>query len=385
MTGHRFGEWITDTNHRHRQYWTFQFLGWSAFTILSYFSLTVWYNPGELTYLEHTILQSVLGLLISHPLRLVASRSWTLPLWMRIVTNSIGILIAALIWTYFRLSTLSWLTGEVVSRNDWGGWINASIIVFGAWSFCYHALRYYRDWTLQKDETLKAISEAQAARLKAQEESLKRVSLEAQHKDVQLRMLKYQLSPHFLFNSLNSVTALVRKGHSDNATNMLSLIGDLLRISLEEETDLSHTLEEELGIIDLYLAIEKYRFQDRLQTHFSISPEAKRVKVPSFILQPLFENAMKYAVGRRTTPTLIECTASVEGPNLVIVIMDDGPGLQRPSGTDPTDSPGIGLKNLTERLQTHYRDDYAFTISDRDPEGVICELRMPAYPTMTSS
>jgi hypothetical protein len=127
-----------------RQYWTFQLAGWSAMALLSYLSLTAWYNPGQIAPIVHTLLQSLLGILVSHPLRWIATTSWQYPIRFRILLNGAGVIGASVIWTSLRITTFTWLTGETIPIEDWGGWEFASVIVFGAWSFCYHAIKYYR-------------------------------------------------------------------------------------------------------------------------------------------------------------------------------------------------------------------------------------------------
>ncbi|MEM7740946.1 MAG: histidine kinase, partial [Pseudomonadota bacterium] len=274
-----------------KQYWLFQTIGWSALAMLTYLSLTLWYNPGQWTPAAHTVLQSVLGLMVSHPLRWVAQTQWSAPLSRRMMLIALAVIVAALVWTALRLTTFTWLTGERVDAADWGGWFNASVIVYGSWSFCYHALKYYRQWLEEHERLLKAEKAALAASAKAQEETLKRLETESLFRESQLRMLKYQLNPHFLFNALNSVTAMVRRHDSAKAIEMLGRIGDFLRTSLEQDDALQHPLRDELAVSELYLSIEKARFGDRLLTDFEASEEALDVPVPSFILQPLFENA----------------------------------------------------------------------------------------------
>ena len=352
------------------QYWLFQIAGWSAMTMLSYFSLTLWYNPGQWTPAFHTILQSILGLLVSHPLRWIASSAWEKPLISRILINVAAITGASLAWTFLRLLTFQWLTGEIVNPKDYGGWLFASVIVFGSWIFCYHALKYYRQLMEQRELAIAAQRDVLEAKTLAQEESVKRLTAESLYREARLRMLKYQINPHFLFNALNSVTLLVRKGEADNATQMLSRIAEFLRVSLEHNDELEHTLAEEIEVLDLYLSIEKLRFGDRLQTNFSLTGEAESFIVPSFLLQPLFENAMKYAVGRSLKPTRISLDARVENGWLHLCITDTGPGIDFSEAGNDERSTGIGLRNVEQRLKSSYRDNFRFELQPNDPHGL---------------
>ncbi|WOI52663.1 sensor histidine kinase [Parvularcula sp. LCG005] len=361
-----------------RQYWLFQIAGWSTMTLLSYVSLTLWYNPGQWMHALHTVLQCVFGLFVSHPLRYLAQRAWNLPLKKRILTNGIGIIFASLLWTSLRLLSFEWLTGQKVPPADYGGWLFASVIVYGSWIFCYHALKYSRQLVIQRELATSAQNAVLEAKNRAQEESMKRLTAESLYREARLRMLKYQINPHFLFNALNSVSAMVRKGEGDSATTMLSRIAEFLRITLEHDDELEHVLDEEIEVLDLYLSIEKARFEDRLQTDFRLSDAARQCYVPSFLLQPLFENAMKYAVGRSLKPTLISLEAWVEDGQMEIRVADTGPDVNGAAGTVEHPSMGIGLRNVEQRLRSSYGDNYRFDLAPNTPQGLMVSISVAA-------
>ncbi|RFB04936.1 sensor histidine kinase [Parvularcula marina] len=361
-----------------QQFWVFHIGGWSAMALVSYLSLTIWYNPGQLIPALHTVLQSVLGLFVSYPLRWAGSALWNAPIIRRVILNGAAIILASIIWTALRVTTFTALTGEVINPADWGGWLYASLTIFGAWSFCYHALKYYRQWLEQRQLATEAQKAALEAQTLAQLESLKRLEAESQYKDAKLRMLKYQLNPHFLFNALNSVTHLVRKGDQTSATEMLVKIAEFLRTSLEHDDELLHSLRDELEVIELYLAIEKSRFGDRLQTEFNVSDEALNVNVPSFLLQPVYENAMKYAVGQSLSPTVISFSAECDGDDLTLSISDTGPGFHEMEESSARSSIGIGLRNVEERLQSQYGANYNLRIENNDKGGASVRITIPA-------
>ncbi len=343
--------------------------------LLSFLSLTIWYNPGEWQPAMHTLLQSVLGIFISHPLRWVASLTWSSGWLVRTIANGAGVLVASLLWTAARLASFTWLTGEVIPPSDWGGWVFASVIVFGAWSFCYHALKYYRAWLFQRQFITEAQNELLKAQASAREESLRRLEAEKHFRETQLRMLKYQLSPHFLLNALNSVSYLVHRDNKGTALDMLARIGDFLRISLEHHDELLHTLDEELATLQLYLGIERVRFGDRLQTDLQIDHAARGVLVPSLLLQPLVENCIKHALGRQAKPTLITVRAHVAGGRLELSVQDDGPGL---TAADHMDSEtGIGLLNVRQRLISAYGDASSIEMKPAAPQGLIVSMSIP--------
>ncbi len=357
-----------------RQYWTFQFAGWGAMALLSYLSLTVWYNPGQLAPILHTILQSLLGVVVSHPLRWIATKSWYRPFENRVLINGAAVIAASLVWTGLRITTFTWLTGEVIPFQDWGGWAFASVIVFGAWSFCYHAIKYYRLSSEQRRLAAEAQTAALRAQARAQQENFKRLEAEKLFKESQLRMLKYQLNPHFFLNALNSVSALVMRGDKQGAMEMLARIGDFLRVSLDDPEEVQHTLDEELDALSLYLSIEKVRFGERLQTQFDIDEAARHVLLPNLLLQPIFENAIKFAVSEKREPTLVTLSAAMEGDGLVLRVSDDGPGMG--DEADRSESMGIGLTNVRQRLESSFGDRATLTLSNAEPTGLVVEIRI---------
>lgn len=360
-----------------RQYWTFQISAWSAMAVLSFLSLTVWYNPGELAPALHTLVQSVLGVVVSHPLRSVATQAWSDSLIKRLAVNSVAVLLASLIWTALRIQTFTWLTGEVIPLTDLGGWIFASVIVFGAWSFCFHALRYSRLSLEQKRLATEAQNAALKAQAKAQRENFKRLETETLFRDAQLRMLKYQLNPHFFLNALNSVSSLVSKGDKDAAMGMLARIGDFLRVSLADPEEVAHTLDEELDALNTYLAIETVRFGDRLRTRFDIDEAARAVLLPSLLLQPLLENAIKHAVGTSLEPTTITITARRHDATMTLTVTDDGPGLSLSADDADVRQDGIGLMNVRQRLESAYGAACALTLKDSPDGGLAVEITLP--------
>lgn len=369
------------------QYWLFQVGGWSALTVFNYVSLTLWYNPGEWYPALHTALQSVIGLFLSHPLRYVARQSWGSPIARRITINVAAVLAASLLWTALRLETFIWLTGEEVDFDDWGGWVFASVIVFAAWSLCYHALRYYREWTEQRELAIRAQNTALKAKTQAQKESIRRLHAESAVRESKLLMLKYQLSPHFFLNALNSVTSLVQKDKKKEAVEMLARIGDFLRSSLYSDGAPEHTLHDEIDILRQYIDIEKVRFGDRLNIEFAVSEDAKAVVIPNLLLQPLIENSIKHAVSRSLSTTTIRLKATLDNSKqrLDIVLSDTGPGADAQMPKTSAESAGIGLKNVEERLRSAYGDDYALAIESSYGKGLTVRLSISSMSRQQES
>ena len=183
--------------------------------------------------------------------------------------------------------------------------------------------------------------------------------LEAQATAAQLAMLRYQLNPHFLFNTLNSISTLVLLKQTEQANAMLSRLSSFLRFTLINEAAAKVPLTQEIETLKLYLDIEKMRFEERLRTYFTIEPAVEDALVPSLLLQPLVENAIKYAVTPKEEGADISVTAQLVGQRVRITVSDTGPGLQ-PGQQDHSLSTGVGMANTRERLSQAYGDDQRF-------------------------
>ena len=190
--------------------------------------------------------------------------------------------------------------------------------------------------------------------------------------EAQLDALQFQLRPHFLFNTLNSILPLIGKD-PERARQMVVRLGELLRLSLRSEDTPLVPLEEELAILDKYLEIEKVRFRDRLEVTVDVDPAVAGVKVPTFLLQPLAENAIKHGLARRGGRGRIWICARAEGRDLVLSLRDNGPGLK----DDPPAAPGIGLANTRRRLEALYPGAHDLALAGLPEGGCEVRLRLP--------
>ncbi len=229
--------------------------------------------------------------------------------------------------------------------------------LLGAWSALYYAINYYLQVEEQNDQLLR---------------------LENQATSAQLAMLRYQLNPHFLFNTLNSISTLVLLKQTEPANAMLSRLSSFLRYTLVNEPTGRVTVAQEVETLKLYLDIERMRFEERLRTSFRIDSASETALLPSLLLQPLVENAIKYAVGPQESGAEITVTTQLVGQNLRITVSDTGPGLQSAAtenrvsgvsfdGGEPV-STGVGLANIRDRLAQAYAEGHRFEIFD-PPEG----------------
>lgn len=212
---------------------------------------------------------------------------------------------------------------------------------------------------------------------KFRDREIRAAQLEAQLTQAQLRALKMQLHPHFLFNTFNTISSLMHR-NVDAADGVLARLGDLLRYSLHNVGVQEVTLREELDFLQRYLEIEQTRFEDRLRVKMSVDPEVLDCMVPNFILQPLVENAVRYAVAPRASGGSVEITAKEVLGQLRLSVVDDGPGL--PPGYDVAANEGIGLRTCRERLQQLYGDEQRLKLSNRSPGGLEVSIIMPIRP-----
>ncbi|MGE3690669.1 MAG: sensor histidine kinase [Novosphingobium sp.] len=170
----------------------------------------------------------------------------------------------------------------------------------------------------------------------------------------ELRSLRYQVNPHFLFNTLNSLSALVMTGKGEAAERMIQTLSTFYRRSLSEDPTSDHPLAAEIEMQKLYLEIEGVRFPDRLRTRFDIPAGLESARVPGLILQPLVENSVKYAVAQSRLPVTVTISAREEAGRLLIEVSDDGPGMEADAGSDRPQGAGIGLANVCERLEAKF-------------------------------
>ncbi len=216
-----------------------------------------------------------------------------------------------------------------------------------------------------------------------QEEELKISRLKAelaqaqlQVTEAQLQALKMQLHPHFLFNTLNSISALLDED-ADAAEQMLARLGDLLRLTLENSGAQQVTLQEELEFLRCYLEIEHVRFHDRLTVNMLIEPETLEARVPNLILQPIVENSIRHGIVSRIAPGEIEIRATRAGGVLQLRVKDNGPGLHGREAVSGPIKEGLGLANTRARLQQMYGAAHRFEMTDAPEGGLQVTLEMP--------
>jgi sensor histidine kinase YesM len=251
----------------------------------------------------------------------------------------------------------AWLAGVPFELTRIGVLFDGSLyhsFVLMAWSVLYFAIRYYQDLQTARERALKAETAAQRARLQA---------------------LRYQLNPHFLFNTLNAISTLVVEGHNGAAGRMIAQLSDFLRLTLDGSDAREVPLVEEVTFARRYLEIEQVRFGPRLATRFDVDADTYSALVPNLILQPLVENAVRHAVAPREAGGRITVSAQRIDSYLYLRVRDDGPGLSG-DATDVFDR-GVGLANTRARLEEHYGPMHRFLLERSDGGGLTVTLVLP--------
>jgi len=221
------------------------------------------------------------------------------------------------------------------------------------------AFEYYRRFREQQ---------LQAARLE-----LHATQLETQLAQAQLQALKMQLHPHFLFNTLHAISALM-DDDVKGARRMIARLSELLRLTLENVGQQEVSLRQELDALERYLEIEQIRFQDRLTVRLAVAPETLDASVPNLVLQPIVENAIRHGIAPRSSAGRIEIRAERRDGMIELQVIDDGPGLQ-PGNEEFKE--GIGLANTRARLRRLYGDEHRIEIKDADEGGLAVKLSIP--------
>lgn len=207
---------------------------------------------------------------------------------------------------------------------------------------------------------------------------LKASQLRTQLVQSQLEALKMQVQPHFLFNTLHSISALLSKD-TEGARKMITRLGDFLRLTLENSGSMEVTLQQEIEFLNGYLEIERIRFQDRLTTDINIDPAVLDARVPNLILQPIVENAMRHAVGNSRSGH-VEITAAPRNGCVHIEVNDNGPGLQVDRTSETRRGKGLGLANTQARLVGLYGTAARFEMTNRPSGGLTVAIEIPRNP-----
>jgi len=352
---------------KNRAFWNLQLAGWGAAFLLRAVSALANEQPLDLLalILVTTITGFSISLILSVIYRKLIHRQPLITWGLTALILMFAVLLHA--------SIDAWVQGvyyagtrETTFAQRLIGLLYLPLTLLGGWSALYYAINFF------------LTVEQQADRLER---------LEAQATAAQLAMLRYQLNPHFLFNTLNSISTLVLLKQTQPANAMLTRLSGFLRHTLVAEPGSQVTLAQEIETLELYLDIERMRFEERLRTQFEIDDAALAALLPAMLLQPLVENAIKYAVSTQEEGAQISLTARVIGERLRLTVEDTGPGLDdgprnlshgavEPLAGRPV-STGVGLANIRNRLAQAYGDKHLFETRSEAGGGFTVLIEIP--------
>jgi two-component system LytT family sensor kinase len=340
-------------------FWILQCGGWIAFGVAMFGWGLSYYSPRD-AFVNKTLLVT-LGFLVTLVFRALYRRARQRsmpPIASALLVGAVSF-VGAAIWRethtilfeiYYTLSVTGQVTAKLVAIPL--GTLMYDGFVLLAWSLLYYGIN---DWLVierEQDRATRAEAMAHAARLRA---------------------LQSQLEPHFLFNTLNAISTLVVEGQNAAATRMIARLSDFLRLTLDTAETPEISVAEELEFVQRYLEIEQVRFGERLRVTIAAEPDAMQGLVPSLVLQPLVENAVKHGVLPRELGGSVAVSIAKNNGRLRISVVDDGPGLPK----DQAIAHGVGLSNTSARLAELYGDKAQFSLERSPGEGVAAIIDLP--------
>jgi len=353
----RIDSWL---KNRTVLFWTLHVSGWLGYALSQYLGTLLYENKYEqmVGYTTVILVAAVSGFLLSLELRYVNRRLWGRSPKVIIVGALLSCWLFALVWRVIINSAYLMFTSDSMEwhmKSPLEFFANAmsSTYLLLCWTGIYFGIKYYETLQDQREATLRAVTLAQEA---------------------QLKMLRYQLNPHFLFNTLNAISTLILDSENRTANQAVMRLSEFLRYTLDQDPMKKVTLRQEIEAMNLYLTTEKLRFGDRLRLEYAVEERALEALVPSLLLQPLIENAVKYAVSPSEKGGTVRVEGRARGSMLELAVADDGPGLN--TGAAPGAGRGVGLRNTRERLAVLYEDRHRFATLDNKP-GLRIELGLP--------
>lgn len=342
-------------------FWILNTAGWAGYAVLNWLIGIAAHNK-PMDYVGPSLMYAAGGIMITYGLRVIYKSVWDKRPVANLLTCGLGAIIAAGLFAGFKSFAYvhfyeGFRLGTLPFREYFTSWeLTLSLYVIGTWSGLYFGIKYYRMVQQQREQVLKATNIAHEA---------------------QLRTLKYQLNPHFLFNTLNAVSTLVLESQNETADHMISRLSAYLRYALDRDPMQKVTLREEIDALDLYLGLEQLRFDDRLEINLEIEKAAFRSLVPSMILQPLIEHSVRHATTVSEVGGSITIAAKVDSDMLCLSVADTGAGTPDPTKALIEGENGVGLTNTRERLQVLYGKRHRLSVVTLQPHGQKTEMCIP--------
>lgn len=341
---------IKDRLKHNLNYWFFQLLGWGTYVFIVGLVL---YEKSGLSNVLLSFLASILGfnLLVSHGYRLLIKRNE----WLQ--GNTFVLIIKILIACIFLGGLFSFSTNvfSYLFTNNYDSWMDVNSFLTGfllyfIWSALYFVSTYF---------------------LKARAEQLKNLKLESLKNEIELQNLRSQLNPHFMFNAMNSIRALVDE-NPKQAKQSITQLSNILRNALIHGKDSTISVKDELAIVDDYLSLEKIRFEERLTIERNISSSSLNCKIPPLLLQTLVENAIKHGIAKLMQGGVIRINIDVVNDNLILKISNSGTYV--PNKIEGT---GVGIENTKKRLSLEYGEKATFSIKNSKENEVETKVIIP--------
>ncbi|WP_286269926.1 sensor histidine kinase [Thalassotalea hakodatensis] len=345
---------------QNQQFWMLQLSGWIGYAIVVFIAIIrpQFDDPhfnlsGQILNLGIEILS---GFVLSYVSWLVIQRTVHLPL-KKTLTISFGTAaLLGIIYNVIKLASYKTVVYHQVWYEKWnmlefGGWFLFSLSTMFIWTAIFFIMLYNNKLQKEHEMLLRAQTSA---------------------KESQLQMLRYQLNPHFMFNTMNAISTLIYKKDNDTAGEMLDKLCTFFRYSLDQKTQVESTLVKEVELLALYLSIEKVRFGERLSVIFDVDNGANCARVPALFLQPIVENAIKYGIESQKKHGIITINAKAADDKLIVSVEDQGCGDTR----EATPGFGIGLPNTKERLATMFNEESQISIK-QSSAGTSVKIVMP--------
>ena len=341
-------------SNRNVLFWSLHAAGWAAYGISQYFGALLYESSSS--YARMIAVSATAGFLLSVPMRYIYRRLWgrpprTLILGVLVTCYITGLALRVVInLSYRQFVDPTWHAQTLFEL--FGGALSSTYLLL-CWSLLYFGIKSFESQRKQEEAMLKAVALAQEA---------------------QLKMLRYQLNPHFLFNTLNAISTLILDNQNRKANHAVTRLSEFLRYTLDQDPMKKVTLRQEIEALDLYLGTERLRFGERLHLEYAIEEGALDALVPSLLLQPLLENSLKYAVSAREEGGSVRIEGRAREGLLELSVIDDGPGLRE--GMPAGERRGVGLRNTRERLAVLYGGNYRFAVLNTHP-GLRVEMALP--------
>lgn len=344
-----------------RQFWTLHVASWLVYAVFVFIAIVhPQFDKEDFSLsgqLINLLIETLSGFLLSFFQWLIILKLVRLPLRQTLIFSFFSASVLGLVFNVIKLGCYKVVVyhqqwNEAWNLLEFGGWLLFSLTTMYVWTSMFFVMLYNNN--LQKEREKRLVAQTAA-------------------KDAQLQMLRYQLNPHFMFNTLNAISTLIYKNENDKANDMLDKLCEFFRYTLDKRALRETTLDKELELLALYLSIEKVRFGERLQVEIDIIPEASDCYVPSMLLQPIVENAIKYAIEPRKEAGFVSIKARVKDKRLHIYVKDDGIGMNE----KVSNGFGIGMSNTRKRLDTMFNGDFTITMKDNYSTGTCIFISIP--------